>query len=258
MKNSRNRLVFAACALLEGLVVACCMGQQPELHDVDLSKWDCARIELLHSSGAKNRPWIDLTNTNVPQWDYETFIAETRKYDEVLAGIPVARTEERTRALRSFENQTVSLTGWVNLASPSWPEPQNCMDRYLVDWHVEVSPRPLNHPLGIGDLTPIVCEITPFTEGALYRAGVRMLRLAAYTASYQPTGSKPHRVRVSGYLFCDDSHGGSNYVGRVVTHMEFNGRRPERATAWEIHPIVRIEDLGTQLRDTGHTPNGKP
>jgi hypothetical protein len=61
-----------------------------------------------------------------------------------------------------------------------------------------------------------------------------------------PTGTAPHKVRVTGCLLWDDQHNEPDKdIGATVARGG-NGdyHHPWRATAWEIHPILKIEDLG--------------
>jgi hypothetical protein len=47
---------------------------------------------------------------------------------------------------------------------------------------------------------------------------------------------------VTGYLMWDDLHNGAKEVGTRVTIIgSDNLHRPWRATAWEIHPILKLE-----------------
>ena len=60
------------------------------------------------------------------------------------------------------------------------------------------------------------------------------------------TGSKPHKVKITGYLMWDDQH--TDPGKDVGPTIESGGCgeyfHPWRATAWEVHPILKIEDLG--------------
>jgi hypothetical protein len=143
---------------------------------------------------------------------------------------------------------------------PGPPESCNCGSTNFHDWHVELTATPLDHAPHVGDPTPIICEVTPRVESHLYQSGVRLQALAEFIRlGKEPeikdlaTGSKPHKVRVTGYLFWDDYHNHEDEDNQ--RHVEIgptirgggNGRLyyPWRQTAWEIHPILKIEDLGT-------------
>ncbi len=73
-----------------------------------------------------------------------------------------------------MEKQVVSLTAYLVLAYAGPPESANCASVDFHDWHLEMFDQPLNHSPTIGDPTPIVAEITPRTQNAIFRAGVRI------------------------------------------------------------------------------------
>jgi hypothetical protein len=154
--------------------------------------------------------------------------------------------------IESFEKEIVSLTGWAVFAYQGLPETTNCKSDQFLDWHLEVFAESADHPPRVGDPTPIICEITPRTEGLLYRSGARIQSLAAFLRlpdnSVKATSAgKAHKVRVTGFLLWDDEHGGANEVGTTVERFKPNGYHvPWRSSAWEIHPVIKIEDLGTK------------
>jgi hypothetical protein len=60
--------------------------------------------------------------------------------------------------------------------------------------------------------------------------------------SYQATTHKAKKVCVTGYLLWDDDHNGSADVGSTVQYFSKNGfHHPWRSTAWEIHPVMKLE-----------------
>ena len=203
----------------------------------------------------KNRDWIAVTATKIPQWDYAQFVEHARAFDAELGPISLSNLTHETEAkLAAIETRIVSVTGWVVLAYPSHPESCNCNSEEFHDWHIELQPKPLDHAPQIGDPTAIICEVTPRTEAGLYQAGIRLLKLAGFMNQGKqpnivayPTGTKPHKVRITGYLMWDDEH---NKPGDVGSTIESGGsgsyHHPGRATAWEVHPILKIEDLGTK------------
>jgi len=90
-------------------------------------------------------------------------------------------------------------------------------------------------------------QIAPRTERSLYREGIRIQSLAAFfrlqDRSFQATGHKAQTIRVTGYLLWDDDHNGSADVGSTIQYIGSNGfHHPGRSTAWEIHPVLKIED----------------
>jgi hypothetical protein len=111
---------------------------------------------------------------------------------------------------------------------------------------LEILENPSDHAPQVGDPTPIICEITPRTEQRIYHDGVKIQSLAGFfrlqDASYQATRHKATKVRVIGYLLWDDDHNGSADVGSTVQNFSKNGfHHPWRSTAWEIHPVTKIE-----------------
>ena len=101
------------------------------------------------------------------------------------------------------------------------------------------------------DATPFplfdpISSLTPRTERIIYRDGVRIQSLAGFfrlpDASYRATGHAAQKVRVTGYLLWDDEHNGSADVGSTVQDFSKNGfHHPWRSTAWEIHPVMKVE-----------------
>jgi hypothetical protein len=50
---------------------------------------------------------------------------------------------------------------------------------------------------------------------------------------------------VTGYLFGDDEHKDSTEVGSTIQRFDRDGFHwPWRSTAWEIHPVMKIEVIG--------------
>jgi hypothetical protein len=245
-------------------------GQQqralPELRDLYITGWDC----LSRDGGSaiapadrqrnrmKNRPWRE-PPADAPDWSFSEFIAQSRRFDSVLAA--PSRTPARNRRsltpiqeqrLATIENRVVSVTGWVVIAYGTGAETTNCGSRQNHDWHIEVVPSPRSHPPRAGDATAIIAEVTPRTERVLYRAGVRLQRMAAFIREgappnirAHPAADRPRKVRITGYLLWDDQHNAAETdIGDAVRRGGGTAyHHPWRATAWEIHPILRIELL---------------
>jgi len=113
---------------------------------------------------------------------------------------------------------------------------------------MEIFSQLMDHPPQVGDATPIICEVTPRTEKQLYDQGLRLLALAGFIRlrdnSYQPTLHPPRKIRVTGYLMWDDLHNDSETVGPKVKFVSTNKfHHPWRATAWEVHPILKLETV---------------
>ena len=245
------QLAFAAKAL----------AQLPELRDLDISGWDCAsRLEgaaRTHDSQErnrqKNRSPLELTGLNILSFDTAAFLARVADYDrQIEKKHRRDLSPQQKERVAGLEKQIVSVTGWLVLAYQGVPESTNCRSRDFLDWHLELSAGPADHPVQVGDPTPIICEITPRTQALLYRSGVRIQKLAAFfrlpDLTFAATGSEPHKIRVTGFLMWDDEHNKADSdVGSFIGWFSKDGyHHPWRATAWEIHPILKIEDLGVQ------------
>jgi hypothetical protein len=250
------RLVF----LLLLVFCATARSQLPELTDLNLSGWDCAdksegsakTQDGKERNRQKNRSPVNLANLKIVTLDSAGFLARVGEYDKKI-NVKHRRflAPEQKRSLEDLEKDVVSLTGWLVMAYHGIPESTNCRSETFLDWHLEISAAPSDHPPQVGDPTPIQCEITPRTEQVLYRSGVRIQKLAAFIRlpdnSVKPTGEKAHKVRITGYLMWDDEHNGPADVGTYIEWVGTNGyHHPWRSTAWEIHPVMKIEDLGTK------------
>ena len=258
-----TRRRIAGLILIYSAVIGLAPGdnaQLPELSDVDLTNWDCAdRTEGAaktqdgkERNRGKNRTPLDITKSKIIALDTPGFLRLAAGYDGQMQ-LKHRRTMSRDQKqqLENWEKQIVSLTGWLVLAYRGVPETTNCRSEQFLDMHLELFEKPEDHAPQIGDSTPIVCEITPRTEALLYRANIRIQKLAAFFRlpdnSFQATGEKAHRIRVSGYLLWDDDHNGPADIGSTIQWVGNEGyHHPWRSTAWEIHPILKIEDLGTK------------
>lgn len=230
--------------------------EDTDLRDLDVTDWDCANQYdgTAQSQDAKERnrmknrwPPGDLSAFPVNALDTAGFLKKVAAYD---ASLQSQRRGELTVAqkgeLDNYENQIVSLAGWLVLEYPGPPETTNCGDATFHDWHLEIFENPSDHAPQVGDPTPIICEITPRTEQRIYRDGVKLQSLAGFLRSpdvtYHATGHDACKVRVTGYLLWDDDHNGSADVGSAIQYFSNNGfHHAWRSTAWEIHPVMKIE-----------------
>jgi hypothetical protein len=229
--------------------------EDTELRDLDVTGWECANQfegsaqsrEARERNCMKNRWPVNLSAFTVQPLDTAAFLKKVREYDSYLQSEQRSQlTNAQKDRLDLYENQIVSLTGWLVLAYAGPPETTNCANANFHDWHLEVFQSPSDHAPRIGDPTPIICEITPRTERAIHRDGARMQSLTGFfrlqDTSYRATGHKAQKVRVTGYLLWDDEHNGSADVGLTIQYFSTNGfHHPWRSTAWEIHPVMKIE-----------------
>lgn len=233
------------------------ISEDRELKEFDLTAWDCLnRLEGtaktadgVERNRLKNRSAPDLTGAHFPPLDTASFMKEIGAFDAQTKGkrrkdlSPIQKAD-----LDQREKQLVSLTGYLVFAYPGPPESTNCGNIDLHDWHLEVFAAPADHPPQPGDPTPIICEITPRTQNAIYRDHIRLQALAAFIRapdlSYESTHHPARKIRVTGYLTWDDDHNGSADVGATVRSVGANKfHNPWRSTAWEVHPVVKIEAL---------------
>ncbi len=253
-----KRLVICGSIVLLSVAVQADRPQVSEDRDLkayDVEHWPCLhqpegsartpdgqeRNRLKNRFAPEGPVHVDL-DTNVASFlkhvaDFEAMARNARRKD-----ITVAQRQKIT----PLEKQIISVTGYIQLAYSGPPETTNCGSGDFHDWHLEVLDKPVDHPPQAGDATPIVCEITPRTQNALYRDGVRIQELAAFfrkpDLSYEATGHPPVQVKLTGYLLWDDEHNGSADVGEtIVTAPPLKFHNPWREAAWELHPVFKIE-----------------
>jgi hypothetical protein len=250
----RVSLCLTLVVIIAGSVIS--VAEDLELRDLDVASWDCLnRAEgTAETAGGiernrmKNRSPNDHSGLTPPEsLEVAGFLKKVDEYDSRIQG---KRREELTAAqkeqLDSYEKQIVSLTGWLVLAYAGPLESTNCGSPTFHDWHLEIVENPTDHPPRIDDPTPIICEITPRTERAIYRDNIRIQSLTEFfqlqDKTFQPTGHNAHKIRVTGYLLWDDEHNGSADVGTIIQNIGSDKfHHPWRSTAWEIHPVLKIE-----------------
>ena len=234
------------------------MAQDEDIRDIDVSAWPCLNSpsgaaktqDGIERNAMKNRAPVELAGKKVEPLDTAAFLKKVAAYDSQLRAQRRSELDESNkRLLEGFQNQLVSLTGYLVLAYPGPPESCNCGDRNFHDWHLELFEKSADHAPEVGDPTPIICEISPRTEQLVYRSGVRLLSLAGFIKEgkgYKSTGHPPQLVKVTGFLMWDDEHNGTADVGTNVQYFTpKNGfHHPWRSTAWEIHPLISIEAVG--------------
>jgi hypothetical protein len=240
-----------------------------ELRDLPISGWPCLQQpsgtaktpDGIERNAMKNRGVERFEHQKIDGFDFPGFLSHVAAYDSQLRARRRPELDPpRKTLLGGFENQLVSLTGYLVLAYSGPPETCNCGDRQHHDWHLELFERSSDHHPQPGDATPLICEITPRAEQALYRSGVRLQELAGFIRNrkeYEPTNHPPQLVRVTGYLMWDDEHNGTADVGDTVTYITpGNGfHHPWRATAWEIHPVIDVQRVASPDRPTtGEAP----
>ena len=252
-----NRATIGLVILVSAALVSreSMFAQDTELRDLDVSHWFClskpagtaTQPDEQERNLMKNRSSPGILPLNVEQLDTASFLKKVAGYDAKLKARRRADLDQAGKQqLLAVQNQIISLTGWLVLAYPGLGESTNCDDGAFHDWHLEVFSQLSDHGPQVNDPTPIICEVTPRTEKALYDQGVRVRPLAGFIRlsdnSYQPTGHPPRKIRVTGYLMWDDLHNGPEAVGPKVKFVGNDKlHHPWRATAWEVHPILKLE-----------------
>jgi hypothetical protein len=244
-----------------------------DLKEIDLSQWNC-RDRLEGSAKTpdgqernrlKNRSAPEGALPSAEETDSAGFLKRISQFEALTKGLRRKDLNpEQRQKLDPLEKQLVSMTGYLSLAYCGPPETTNCGSGDFHDWHLEVFEKPLEHPPQPGDPTPIICEITPRTQNAIYRAGVRLQELTAFFRradfSYESTGHKAQKIRVTGYLLWDDEHNGAADVGTAIKTIGANKfHNPWRSVAWEIHPVIKIERAaGIDALATPSAPESAP
>ncbi len=235
-----------------------------ELRDLEITRWEGSKSDsgiakypdLAARNRMKNRLWVDvdtLPKGIVRHCTFDQFVVLADSITKAIGLTSSGRkvlnpqqTEELAKAHRMF----VSVEGWLVLAYPGGKESTNSYSEEYHDWHLELFDRPLDHYPRIGDPTPIIAEVTPFVERALYRKGVRLENLAAFMRYGSPpnivefpVAPKARKIRITGQLLLDDSHTEPGKdVGAFVEKAEKGGyHNPWRRSAWEVHPIYKVE-----------------
>ena len=233
------------------------ISEDRELKEIDLAAWDCRdRLERtaktpdgVERNRLKNRSPIDLAGLTIKPFETVSFLKHVAEFDALTKGKRRRKlSPEEKQQLDSFEKQLVSFTGYLVLAYSGPPETTNCGSTDFHDWHLELFEKSLDHAPQAGDPTPIICETTPRTQSAIFRDNIRLQTLAAFIRApdltIEPTGHPARKIRVTGYLLWDDEHNGKADVGSTIGTAGANGyHRPWRSTAWEIHPVIKIEVL---------------
>jgi hypothetical protein len=258
--------LFAVLFLLgfAGLAAAQQISEDRELKELDLTAWNCVNRpggsgrspETVDRNQLKNRWAVDLSGLAVKSFDTAGLLSYVADFDAQTKG--KRRKElspEEKRRLEILQGPIVSLTGYLGLAYAGPAETTNCSSVDFHDWHLEVFEEAFDHPPQPGDPTPIICEITPRTQNAIYRDGIRIQELATFfrrpDVTYESTGHKAQKVRITGYLLWDDEHNDTKDVGTTIHSIARNKyHNPWRATAWEIHPVIKIERLGDAMPQT--------
>jgi hypothetical protein len=262
--------VALLCALTSARAAERRVSDDVDLKEIDLTGWDCANrpegsaktVDGKERNRLKNRPVIDIAGLKLEDFDVVRFLQGIAAFDSQTQNTRRKDlTSQQTQQLEPLEKQIVQLTGYLVLAYCGPPETTNCGSTDFHDWHLEVFEKPSDHAPQPGDPTPIVCEITPRTQNAIFHDGVRIQQLTAFfrppDLTYQATGHAARKIRVIGYRLWDDEHNGTADVGESIRKIAANKfHNPWRRSAWEIHPVIKIIPLdGAPLTAPNATPS---
>ena len=239
------------------------ISEDRELKEIDLTAWNCVNRptgtgrspETAERNRLKNRWLPDSSGLAIKSFDTASLLKHFADFEiETKGKRRKDLSADQKRRLEILEAPLVSVTGYLVLAYPGPAESTNCGNVDFHDWHLEILDEPLDHPPQPGDPTPIICEITPRTQNAILHDGIRIQELTAFfrrpDLTYESTGHKAQKIRLTGYFLWDDEHNDpTKDVGVTIRSIARNRyHNPWRATAWEIHPVIKIERLdgGTQ------------
>src|SRR5947207_2366499 len=269
-------LVFAtviALAYFDVVQAGQQISEDVDLKELDLTGWDCANRpegsgrspDTAERNRSKNRFASDRSGLSLKSFGISGFLKHVAEFDAETKGKRRKDlSPEEKRRLEILEAPLVSLTAYLVLAYAGPPETTNCSSVDFHDWHLEMFDEPPDHPPQPGDPTPIIVEVTPRTQNAIYHDGIRIQELAAFfrrpDVTYESTGHKAQKIRLTGYLLWDDEHNDNTKdVGATIRSIARNRyHNPWRATAWEIHPIVKIERLDAAARPTESSATPSP
>ncbi len=233
------------------------VSEDRDLKTIDLTGWDCLnRLEGSAKTAdgqernrGKNRSATDISTLKLQDFSVTAFIQSVARFDALTAN---KRRKDLSPADRQqlgpLEKEIAEVTGYLGVAYVGPPESCNCGSVDFHDWHLEIFEKPIDHAPQPGDTTPIICEITPRTQNAIFGDNIRIQELTAFfrraDLSYESTGHPARKIKLIGYRLWDDDHNGRADVGTKVMRHAANGyHNPWRQTAWELHPVIKIIPL---------------
>jgi hypothetical protein len=138
-------------------------------------------------------------------------------------------TDPLAQYLKTEEAKAVMLEGFLALTKDGGKEGVNCNSNTRLDTHMELADTDAQDPKTNRN-RHVVAEVTPwFREAVPVWTTQNLGQFASYISDYKAAAGKnpPTRIRVYGYLFFDEAHA--------------TGAKAWRGTAWEVHPITKIE-----------------
>jgi len=138
--------------------------------------------------------------------------------------------DQRITYLQGLESKSVMAEGYLAMVKRSAEETTNCNSSTRKDLHVELLAADAGDPKN-QRYKVVVTEVTPwFGENHTSWTVTELGQYASYKGGYGGSMLRPPtKVRIYGWLFFDNIHADAHSIGNW------------RGTAWEIHPITRIE-----------------
>ncbi|MCI0405919.1 MAG: SH3 domain-containing protein [candidate division Zixibacteria bacterium] len=137
--------------------------------------------------------------------------------------------DPRLTYLLGLESKPVMMEAFLAMVKKSEKETTNCDSPNRKDLHVELLAADTGDPKD-QRYKVVVTEVTPwFSENHASWTAADLGQYASYKGGYGNMLRAPTRVRVYGWLFFDNAHADAHSIGNW------------RGTAWEVHPITRIE-----------------
>lgn len=191
--------------------------------------WDVCPAE---GSGGANRLANMQKNRSRVVCDYTVMT-----FDQVLDlnNLPknvrnLAASDSRATYLGQMEARPVVLEAYLAMVKSGGAESPNCNSAERKDVHMELAGNDSEDPKQTRD-KGVVAEVTPWF-GAQFPSWTldSLGQYSSYKSGYGGNMKRPPtKVRIYGWLFFDNWHAADGSV------------RTWRGTAWEIHPITRIE-----------------
>jgi hypothetical protein len=144
------------------------------------------------------------------------------------------QNDPRLQYLEDLEARPLRLDGFLSMVKRSEKESTNCDDPDRRDTHMDVIDTDVGDPKDRRNKI-VYAEIAPwFSEAHTNWIHTQLWQHAKYRGRYNDSVENDHpsaAVKIYGWLFFDNWHGGDGTIGT------------SRGTAWEVHPITRIEVL---------------
>ena len=132
--------------------------------------------------------------------------------------------------LKQLESTPVVMEGFLVMAKDGGIEGVNCKSDTRLDIHMEIVGNDTEDPID-NRASHVITEVTPwFREDIPNWTTDKLGKFASYVGGYN--GAKqgpPTKIRIYGWMFFDEAHAKDGSINNW------------RGTAWEVHPITRIE-----------------